>query len=123
MCFVGSVFWTMHSVLGGMEQVLRGDDVHRLALRAAEASPQATAVLGAPLTANAITLREHGRTPEGGLVDFDLEVAGPQGHGVLRTQVAYDLRAWTLRRLVLRPEGGPEVELPAVGSTPARPPD
>jgi hypothetical protein len=122
-CFSASVTWTLRTLLGGMERVLRQEDVHRLALRAAEASPQATTVLGAPLTSSALTLRAHGSTAEGGLVDFDLEVEGPRGRGVLRTQVAYDWREWTLRRLVLRPEGGPEVELPAVGSTPARSPD
>ncbi len=122
-CFFGSVAWTLRSLLTGMERVLRDDDVHRLVLRTAEASPQAAALLGTPLVSDALSLRAHGTTPEGGLVDFDLEVQGPQGRGVLRTQVAYDQRRWTLRRLVLRPEGGAEVELPAGGSTHARPPD
>ncbi|NMO19755.1 hypothetical protein HPC49_18885 [Pyxidicoccus fallax] len=122
-CFAGGVAWTVRSLYRGMEQELRRDDVHRLALRTAEASPRATELLGAPLTSSALTLRAHGTTPDAGLVDFDLAVRGPKGHGVLRAQVAYTPRVWTLRRLVLRPEGGDDVELPAGDSTPARPPD
>lgn len=122
-CFAGGMAWMLRSLYRGMEQELRRDDVHRLALRTAEASPRATALLGAPLTVSTLTLRAHGTTPEAGLVDFDLDVAGPRGHGVLQAQVAYTPRVWTLRRLVLRPEGGTDVELPAGGSTPAHPPD
>ncbi|WP_164000985.1 cytochrome c oxidase assembly factor Coa1 family protein [Pyxidicoccus caerfyrddinensis] len=122
-CFSGGVAWALRSIYRGMEQELRRDDVHRLALRTAEASPRATELLGAPLTSTTLTLRAHGTTPEAGLVDFDLDVRGPRGHGVLQAQVAYTPRVWTLRRLVLRPEGGTDVELPAGDSTPARPPD
>ncbi len=122
-CFAGGVAWVLRSFYRGMEQELRRDDVHRLVLRTAEASPRALELLGGPLTSSALTLRAHGTTPDAGLVDFDLDVHGPRGRGVLQAQVAYTPRVWTLRRLVLRPEGGPEVELPAGDSTPARPPD
>jgi hypothetical protein len=122
-CFAGGVAWALRSLYRGMEQELRRDDVHRLALHAAEASPHATALLGTPLSLTTLTLRAHGTTPEEGLVDFDMDVEGPRGRGVLQVQVAYTPRVWTLRRLVLRPEGGTDMELPAKGSTPARPPD
>jgi hypothetical protein len=122
-CFAGGVAWTLRALYRGMEQELRRDDVHRLALRTAEASPRATELLGAPLTSSSLTLRAHGTTPGAGLVDFDLAVQGPRGRGVLRAQVAYTPQVWTLRRLVLQPEGGGDVELPAGDSTPARPPD
>lgn len=122
-CFSGGVAWALRTLYQGMEQELRRNDVHRLALRTAEASPRATALLGAPLSSSALTLRAHGTTAEAGLVDFDLQVQGPRGRGVLQAQVAYDRQAWTLRRLVLRPEDGAQLELPAGDSTPARPPD
>ncbi|MFP2931568.1 cytochrome c oxidase assembly factor Coa1 family protein [Pyxidicoccus sp. 3LG] len=122
-CFAGGVTWVLRSLYLGMEQELRRDDVHRLALRTAEASPRATELLGAPLASSALTLRAHGSTEAAGLVDFDLAVQGPRGRGVLQVQVAYTPHVWTLRRLVLRPEGGGEVELPSGDSTPARPPD
>ncbi|QSQ20941.1 hypothetical protein JY651_37840 [Pyxidicoccus parkwayensis] len=122
-CFAGGVAWALRTLYRGMEQELRRDDVHRLALHAAEASPRATELLGTPLSLSTLTLRAHGTTPEAGLVDFDMDVAGPRGHGVLQVQVTYTPRVWTLRRLVLRPESGSDVELPAEGSTPAHPPD
>jgi hypothetical protein len=122
-CFAGGVAWSLRSLYQGMEQELRRDDVHRLALRTAEASPFTVGLLGAPLTSTDLTLRAHGTTPDAGMVDFELDVQGPRGRGVLQAQVAYTPRVWTLRRLVLRPESGAEVELPAGDSTPARPPD
>ncbi|WP_163863733.1 cytochrome c oxidase assembly factor Coa1 family protein [Myxococcus eversor] len=122
-CFAGGVAWVSRSLFHDMEQELRRNDVHRLALHTAEASPLATERLGTPLTSSFLTLRAHGATTDEGRVDFDLTVQGPLGRGVLETQVAYTKGLWTLRRLVLRPEGGDSVELPAGGSTPALPAD
>ncbi|NTX05417.1 hypothetical protein HUA74_28005 [Myxococcus sp. CA051A] len=122
-CFAGGVAWVSRSLFQGIEQELRRNDVHRLALRTAESSPLATGRLGTPLTSSFLTLRAHGSTPDEGLVDFDLTVQGPLGRGVLEAQVAYATDRWTLRKLVLRPERGDSVELPAGGSTPALPAD
>ncbi|MFY2556205.1 cytochrome c oxidase assembly factor Coa1 family protein [Corallococcus terminator] len=122
-CFASGVAWVSRSLFQDMEQELRRNDVHRLVLRTAEASPLATERLGTPLTSSFLTPRAHGSTSNEGLMDFDLTVQGPLGRGVLETQVAYTKDQWTLRRLVLRPEGGDSVELPAGGSTPALPAD
>ncbi|MFY1828747.1 cytochrome c oxidase assembly factor Coa1 family protein [Myxococcus fulvus] len=123
-CFATGVAWVSRSLFQDIEQALRRDDVHRLALRTAESTPLATERLGTPLTSSFITLRSHGATERrGGQVDFDLAVQGPKGRGVLEAQVVYTAEAWTLRKLVLRPEGEDSVELPAGGSTPAQPAD
>ncbi|MCP3163391.1 cytochrome c oxidase assembly factor Coa1 family protein [Myxococcus qinghaiensis] len=122
-CFASGVAWVSRSLFQDMEQELRRNDVHRLALRTAEASPLATERLGTPLTSSFLTLRAHGSNLHEGLVDFDLTVQGPLGRGVLETQVTYTKDLWTLRRLVLRPEGGDSVELLTGGSTPALPAD
>ena len=121
-CFSGGVVWALRSIYQGMEGELRRNEVHRLALRAAEASPLATEVLGSPLSSDALTLRAHGTTHEAGLVDFELAVQGPRGRGVLEVQAALAQGQWTLRQLTLRPASGAPRALPAVGSTPALPP-
>jgi hypothetical protein len=121
-CFLGRVEWMLNSIYRGMEGELRRNEVHRLALRAAEASPLATEVLGSPLSSHELTLFAHGSTPEAGLVDFELEVEGPRGRGVLEVKAALAQGQWTLRELTLRPASGERRVLPAVGSTPALPP-
>ncbi|QSQ11535.1 cytochrome c oxidase assembly factor Coa1 family protein [Myxococcus landrumensis] len=122
-CFASGVVWVTRSLFQDIEHELRRNDVHRLVLRTAEATPQVTEQLGTPLTSSFLTLRAHGATSRSGLVDFDLTVQGPRGRGVIEAQVAYTPESWTLRRLVLHPEAGDSVDLPAGGSTPALPPD
>lgn len=117
-CFSAGVVWSVRSLHRSMEWELRRNDVHRLALRATESSPQAVAVLGSPVSSRALRLGAHGATAEEGRVDFELDVEGPRGSGVLEVQVAYAQGWWTLRRLVLRPVGaGTPLELPAEGRT------
>jgi len=122
-CFAAGVAWVSRSLFQDMEHELRRADVHRLVLRTAEASPLATDRLGTPLTSSFLTLRAHAPLTRGGRVDFDLTVQGPRGRGVLQAQVTYTPEEWTLRRLVLDPDEGSPVELPASGSTPVPPQD
>ncbi|MCP3098364.1 cytochrome c oxidase assembly factor 1 family protein [Myxococcus sp. K15C18031901] len=122
-CFAAGVAWISRSLFQDMERELRRADVHRLVLRTAESTPLATDRLGAPLTSSFLTLRAHDGAAEGGRVDFDLTVQGPLGRGVLQARVTYTPETWTLRRLVLDPDEGPPVELPAGGSTPVPPAD
>jgi hypothetical protein len=77
-CFSGGVAGVLRSLQRGMEWELRRNDVHRLALRAAESSPQAVGVLGSPLSSRDLRLGAHGATVEEGRVDFELDVEGPQ---------------------------------------------
>ncbi|WP_342378165.1 cytochrome c oxidase assembly factor 1 family protein [Myxococcus stipitatus] len=123
-CFTGGVLWVTRSLFQDIERELRRNDVHRLVLRTAEAMPRVTEQLGTPLTSSFLTLRAHdGATSHGGRVDFDLSVQGPRGRGILEAHVAYTQEAWTLHELVLHPEAGDSVAIPAGGSTPALPPD
>lgn len=117
-CFSAGVAWVLRSLERSMEWELRRNDVHRLALRAVESSPQAVAVLGSPVSSHALRLGAHGATAEEGRVDFELDVEGPQARGVLEVQAAYAQGWWTLKRLVLRPVGvGSPLQLPAEGRT------
>lgn len=121
-CFATGVTWVVRQLYGGMEAELRRQDVHRLALHAAEASPEVAAQLGAPLTGGALRLGAHGTQGGEGRVDFVLEVRGPRGRGALDAQAAFDGKRWTLTRLRFVPEGaGAEVALPAGQSTEHRP--
>ncbi|PTL83785.1 cytochrome c oxidase assembly factor Coa1 family protein [Vitiosangium sp. GDMCC 1.1324] len=112
-CFAGSVVWTLRRLSSSMEWELRRRDVHRMALHATESSPEATALLGSPMHVGELTLKAHGATPAEGRVDFDLAIDGPRGHGLLEVQAAFARETWTLRKVVLRPEGGAApVEVP-----------
>jgi hypothetical protein len=87
-----------------VSSLLKHSDAYRLAVRQAEASPQAVEVIGTPFTTGYPSGNIHESGPNGG-ASLSFSISGPKGSGTIFVEETRDLGRWRIDRMVLEQEG------------------
>jgi hypothetical protein len=91
--------------------VIKRSDVYREAYTRSANDPRVVAVLGAPIEKGWWVMGSVNLNNDTGTANIDFPISGPKASARVHAAATYENNAWNYSSLVVRPDGGPEIDV------------